>query len=177
MVFWKRRRWFTVLAGAIILAPLGVVALIGALWVEHRFATTLPPPTGPYNVGRVHDVWSDPPESPAAPQMIVWIWYPAAGHPDAGKTSRFLPPELSAAVMRQQDWLLGNVLTRDLSKVRAHAIDDAPLAPEPHTFPVLLLRGGASAPVWNYTTLAENLAMVGVAVWMLIPSSASGVMM
>ncbi len=45
-----------------------------------------------------------------------------------------------------------------------HSVDGAPLAPTPRTFPVLLMRGGSSAPVWNYTTLAENLASYGYVV-------------
>jgi predicted dienelactone hydrolase len=163
MVFWKRRRWLGLLTRLIALVASGVAVFIGALWIEHHFETILPAPTGPYRVGRVHLVWSEPPPAPTEQQMIVWMWYPAAGHADAGKTSPFLPTELSAAVIRNQGWLI-NLITRDVSKVRTHSIDDAPPAPAPHPFPVLLMRGGASAPVSNYTTLAENLASHGYVV-------------
>ena len=163
MVFWKRRRWLTIIARVIALFAAGVAVLIAALWIEHRFETVLPPPPGPYAVGRVHLVWSEPPPAPNEQQLIAWIWYPATGHFEPGKTSLFLPTELSAAVMRNQGWLI-NLVTRDVSKVRVHSVDGAPLAPTPRSFPVLLMRGGASAPVWNYTTLAENLASYGYVV-------------
>ena len=56
---------------------------------------------------------------------------------------------------------LFQLLTRDLSKDHAHGIDNAEVSPQQQSYPVLLMRGGASAPVINYTTLAEDLASHG----------------
>ena len=163
MTFCKRGRFFILLTRFIILCAACVAFFIAALWIEHRSEITLPPATGPYNVGRAHMAWSESSPVPTDQQMLVWIWYPAAGRPDVEKTTSFLPPELAAAAMHNQAWVI-NLVTHDLSRVRAHGIDGAPLAPTPRSFPVLLMRGGASAPVWNYTTLAENLASYGYVV-------------
>jgi predicted dienelactone hydrolase len=151
------------LMGAAAIGLFGAI-VAGALWVEHRCSLTLPAPTGPSRVGRVRMTWTAATHSAGEHPLFAWIWYPAAGKPDASVTNDYLPRDLSAAVMHSRGWLLGGLLTRDLSRVRCHAIDAAPIASEPHPFPVLLLRGGASAPVWNYTTLAEDLASHGYVV-------------
>ncbi len=152
-----------VLGGGVLLTMLGVIAFVAVLSIEHRMSTTLPVPTGPYSVGRIHLTWSRRGDRSAPHDLLVWLWYPAAAKPTAA-TSRYLPGEMGAAIQHQRGWLFGGLLTRDLSKVRAHAVDGAPLAVAPGKFPVLLLRGGASAAVWNYTTLAEDLASHGYVV-------------
>ena len=55
-------------------------------------------------------------------------------------------------------------LTRDASKVRSHSTQKAAVSPQPSSYPVLILRGGASAGVLNYSTLAEDLASHGYVV-------------
>jgi predicted dienelactone hydrolase len=159
----RRRLWTTALAGATSVGFCGAV-LIGALWSEHRSGITLPDPTGPHRVGRIHATWTVGTSAAGAHPLLVWIWYPAAGQPDRSVTNDYLPAHMCAGVMHARGWLLGGLLTRDLSRVRCHAADAAPPAPEPRRFPVLLLRGGASAAVWNYTTLAEDLASHGYVV-------------
>jgi pimeloyl-ACP methyl ester carboxylesterase len=59
---------------------------------------------------------------------------------------------------------LWRFLTHDWSKVRAHAIRDAEVSPRQRSYPVAILRGGASAEVVNYSTLAEDLASHGYVV-------------
>lgn len=159
----KQRFFMMAFVCATAVGLLGAV-FAGSLWVEHRSAITLPVPTGPYRVGRVRMTWTGVSRGSSAHPLFAWIWYPAAGKPDRSVTNDYLPHDMATAVMHARDWLLGGLLTRDLSRVRCHAIDDAPIAPRPHTFPVLLLRGGASAAVWNYTTLAEDLASRGYVV-------------
>jgi len=56
------------------------------------------------------------------------------------------------------------LLTRDLSKVHGHSIRDSDLSPEQQPYPVVILRAGASADVWNYSTFAEDLASHGYVV-------------
>jgi pimeloyl-ACP methyl ester carboxylesterase len=53
-------------------------------------------------------------------------------------------------------------LTHDWAKVRCHSLRNA--AKRPGAYPVVVFRGGASAPVVNYTTLLEDLASHGYVV-------------
>lgn len=56
------------------------------------------------------------------------------------------------------------LVTRDPAKVHVHSIPDADLSPANRSWPVLIMRGGASAPVVNYSVLAEDLASHGYVV-------------
>jgi len=77
-----------ILKGAAVLAVLGVfaiAALLGSLWLEQRTEITLPPPTGPFAVGRaIYDWTDDAKQDTLAPvpgtkrELLVWIWYPSA---------------------------------------------------------------------------------------------------
>ncbi len=96
------------------------------------------------------------------------MWYPAAPpavgpHPGA-MTVDYLPATLRAAVARTRGPLVSTFLTRDLAKVHAHSLREPAVAPQQPAYPVVILRGGASAEVWNYTTLAEDLASHGYVV-------------
>ena len=130
------------------LASLALVAILAvlALWIERELPVELPAPTGPFAVGRSIEEW---------PEVIVWIWYPA--------TPRGERAEYAPAAMRAH---LGGgplrFLTRDWAKVRCHSFANAPR--RPGSYPVVIFRGGASAPVVNYTTLLEDLASHGYVV-------------
>jgi predicted dienelactone hydrolase len=52
-------------------------------------------------------------------------------------------------------------LTRDLSKVYAHSLRNAEVLPQQRSYPVVIMRAGASLEVANYATLAEDLASHG----------------
>jgi dienelactone hydrolase len=67
-------------------------------------------------------------------------------------------------VERDLGTLLGKFLTRDLSRVHAHSIRNSDVSPRQRSYPVVILRAGASAEVWNYSTLAEDLASHGYVV-------------
>jgi len=157
---------FAVLA---IMGLLGVGALLGVLWLEHRTEVTLPTPTGSFAVGRAIYVWADDTPDTLAPvagakrDLIVWIWYPAT----AGQSvpiDVYLPAPWRAAVERAQGALLSRFLTRDLAKVHAHSLRNASVSTQQQSYPVVIMRAGASANVWNYTTLAEDLASHGYVV-------------
>jgi dienelactone hydrolase len=60
--------------------------------------------------------------------------------------------------------LIFRLLTRDLSKVHGHSYRDADVSPHQRSYPVVVMRAGASAPVMNYSTLAEDLASHGYVV-------------
>jgi predicted dienelactone hydrolase len=146
-------------------AFLGIAALLGALWLEHRTAIALPQPTGPFAVGRdVYDWADDATLDTLAPapgtkrELLVWIWYPS----DAGQsaaTDEYLPAQMRQAAEPAGGPL--KLLTRDLSKVHAHSILGANVSWRRPSYSVVIMRAGASSEVWNYSTLAEDLASHG----------------
>ncbi|MGC2403701.1 MAG: hypothetical protein WA510_28170 [Acidobacteriaceae bacterium] len=155
-----------------VLIGIGIFALVAVplvFWLEHMMPVTLPKPTGPFGVGRLTTDWSDPqtpeslaPEPGTHRQLLVWIWYPAVEEPHG--TSEYVPAKLAAATERARGTLLGKLLTRGLRRVRTHSIPDAAVSPQQRSYPVLIMRGGASSPVWNYSVLAEDLASHGFVV-------------
>jgi predicted dienelactone hydrolase len=162
------RRIFKGFAVLAMLGVLGVGALLGALWLEHTTETTLPTPTGSFAVGRAIYDWTDDanldmlaPVPGTKRELLVWIWYPSASGQSAARTSDYLPAPLRAAVERARPAVITKFLTRDLSKVHTHSIPDSDVSPQQRSFPVVIMRAGASAEVTNYTTLAEDLASHG----------------
>jgi dienelactone hydrolase len=147
----------------------GLAILFGSLWFERRSEITLPAPTGPFLVGRMLDWRGDDKLDPVAPvpgtkrEVIVWIWYPAAGAQSAATTEEYLPAPWRAAFQNFGSGLM-RFLTRDLSVVHPHSVRNAEVSAQERSFPVVIMRGGASANVTNYSTLAEDLASHGYVV-------------
>ena len=170
----KRRRvvrrifkGFGVLA---MLGALGVATLLGSLWLEHRTEVTLPTPTGPFAVGRALYDWADDetldtlaPVPGTKREFLGWMWYPS-GAGQSAAIDDYLPAPLRAAVERARGPLISKFLTRDLSKVHAHSIRNSDVSLQQRSYPVVIMRAGASAEVWNYSTLAEDLASHGYVV-------------
>lgn len=164
--------------GALVLvAPLfTVVLLLAALRIDHTFPTTLPTPTGSFPVGRAIYDWADGAPDSLAPvpgatrELLVWIWYPAAPAPSNAAADDYLPLPMRTAAERARGaqglpaLLMDKFLTRDLSKVHAHSMRNAQVATQQRSYPVVVMRGGASAGVTNYSTLAEDLASHGYVV-------------
>jgi predicted dienelactone hydrolase len=152
------------------LGGLGIAALFGFLWLEHRSDVTLPAPTGPFAVGRSIEDWIDPvgvdtlaPVRGTKRELLVWIWYPAA----AGQTAvvdDYLPVRLRPKAGPSDRTNIWTLLTRDVTKVRGHSLRDVDVSPRQRSYPVVVLRAGASAGVLNYSTLAEDLASHGYVV-------------
>jgi predicted dienelactone hydrolase len=164
------RRIFRGFAILVILVALGLVVLLGSLWVEHRSAITLPAPTGTFAVGRAIYDWTDganvdklAPVAGTKRELLVWIWYPAAARQSA-EAEDYVPTPLRVEVERDLGAVLGGLLTRDLSKVHPHSVRNGDVAPQQRSYPVVIMRAGASAEVWNYSTLAEDLASHGYVV-------------
>ena len=152
-------------------AVVGVAVLLGLLLLDHSRETTLPAPTGPFAVGRTTYAWSDAAQAdPLAPQpgttreLLAWIWYPAAPPRPSQTVDDYLPAPWRTALQRQTGVLLTQFLTRDLSRVRAHSIRDAEVAPQQCSYPVIFMRAGLAALTTDYTTLAEDLASHGYVV-------------
>src|SRR3984893_2602699 len=161
------RRIFKGFAVSARLGLLGVAALLVSLWLEHRTEITLPTLTGPFAVGRALYDWADDqavdtlaPVPGTKRELLVWIWYPAATGQSA-TMDEYLPAPSRTAVQRQRGVLFTQFLTRDLSKVHAHSLRNSDVSPQQRSYPVVILRAGASLEVWNYSTLAEDLASHG----------------
>jgi pimeloyl-ACP methyl ester carboxylesterase len=149
------------------LGALAIAVLFGFLWLEHRSAVTLPTPTGPFPVGRLIRDWVDPaaldtlaPVPDTKRELLVWIWYPAAAARSA-VVDDYLPVELRAPASASGGANPWTLLTRDVSRVHGHSVRDAALSPAQRSYPVLIMRAGASASVLDYSTLAEDLASHG----------------
>ena len=144
---------------------LGIGALLLSLWLERRTDLTLPMPTGPFAVSRVIYDWKDDtaidPLSPVPQtnrELLIWIWYPT--RPSQPLPADDYVPAQMRTLAGPKGGLL-SLLSRDLSKVHAHSIANTELAPLQQSYPVLVMRAGASLETWNYTTLAEDLASHG----------------
>lgn len=142
--------------------------LLASLWLERRTEITLPTPTGPFAVGRTIDDWTDDtaldtlaPVPGTRRDLLVWIWYPAAAGLSAAADD-YVPAQMRAAAGPAGG--IWSLLTRDASKVHGHSIRNAVVAPRQRSYPVVIMRGGASAGVTNYSTLAEDLASHGYVV-------------
>ena len=165
-------RWLIKAVAAVAMfCVLGIAVLLGLLLLDHNRDTTLPPPTGPFAVGRTTCVWSDDAHfDPLVPQpdtkreLLAWIWYPAAPVQPAQAFDDYLPAPWRTAIEGQSGVLLTQFLTRDLSRVHAHSIHNAGVSPQQQSYPVVLMRTGGAAPTTDYTTLAEDLASHGYVV-------------
>ena len=165
------RRIFRAFATLAMLGVLGVVTLLASLRLEHNTEVTLPTPTGPFAVGRAIYDWTDEanidtlaPAPGTKRELLVWIWYPSAAGQSAAMMDDYLPAPLRTEAERDLGPLLGGLLTRDLSKVYPHSIRNADVSPQQRSYPVVIMRAGASLEVWNYSTLAEDLASHGYVV-------------
>ena len=108
-------------------------------------------------------------------ELLVWIWYlSGVGQSVAGQSvamDDYLPAQVRAParpasgplIFRLLSRVFG-LLTRDLSKVHGHSARDPDVSPQQRSYPVVIMRAGASAPVMNYSTLTEDLASHGYVV-------------
>ncbi len=167
----KTRQGRRIFKGVVVLATLsllGVGSLLGLLWLEQRTELTLPTPTGSFAVGRAIYDWTDDAKLDAlAPvpgtkrELLVWIWYPSAAGQSVAMDD-YVPAQMrSAAGPGSGPWRL---LTRDASKVHGHSTRDSDVSPQQRSYPVVIMRAGASAGVVGYSTLAEDLASHGYVV-------------
>jgi dienelactone hydrolase len=167
----KTRLARRIVKGFAVLATVGVLgvgALLGTFWLERRTETTLPTPTGSFAVGRAIYDWTDDanldklaPVPGTKRELLVWIWYPSAAGQSVAMDD-YVPGQMLAAAGPAGGPM--GLLTRDLSKVHAHSIRNADVAPRQRSYPVVIMRAGASAEVVNYSTLAEDLASHGYVV-------------
>jgi len=152
------------------LGVFALAALFGFLWLEHRSEVTLPAPTGSLAVGRTIQDWIDPagldtlaPVAGTRRELLAWIWYPSASQQSATMDD-YVPAELRPKDEASGGANIWTLLTRDASNVRTHSARDPDVSPQQRSYPVVIMRAGASASVLNYSTLAEDLASHGYVV-------------
>ena len=128
----------------------------------------MPTPTGTFAVGRALYDWADDetldtlaPVPGTKRELLVWIWYPSAAGQSVAMDD-YLPAQMQAAAKPNGGLL--RLLTRDLAKVHGHSSRDSDVSPQPRSYPLVIMRAGASVEVWNYSTLAEDLASHGYVV-------------
>ena len=147
----------------VILVILVFIGLFGAVihFGDHR-EVVLPRPTGPYTVGRELFDWKDlkrvDPYSNSIGrhrELMVWLWYPASASPQA-KPADYIP----SAWASKLPWRPVTIPSR----VRVHAVADAPLATAQPTYPVLVFSTGFGNLPSDYTTLMEDIASHGYVV-------------
>ncbi len=145
---------------AIVLLVLGARVLDA--WQSGRMRT-LPAPTGPFAVGRRSFTWRDTtradllaPDPTAARELLVWVWYPAVATPTS-KVADYLPAEWVKVVQRRPRG-------HRLDRVRAHALDGAPVADAQPSYPLLIFSPGLGNIPTNYTALIEDVVSYGYVV-------------
>jgi dienelactone hydrolase len=150
------------------LCVLAIAALLGSLWLERRTEITLPTPTGSFAVGRAIYDWTDDakldtlaPVPGTKRELLVWIWYPSAAGQSVAMDD-YVPVQMRAGAGPAAGPL--RLLTRDLSKVHTHSTRNSDVSLQQRSYPVVIMRAEASLEVWNYSTLAEDLASHGYVV-------------
>lgn len=157
-----------------LLASLGVVGLVtlfAALWLEHRTQLTLPTPTGSYPVGRALYDWKDDtttdvlaPQPGTKRELLAWVWFPAAEAQSGAITDGYVPASVRPPAGTPAAPALFRLMTHDLSdlsKVHSHSLRAAGISPRQNSYPIAIVRAGASLEVATYSTLAEDLASHG----------------
>lgn len=157
--------WCATLIAVCIVSALLLVVAIG---LRQPRRVTLPPPTGPFAVGRMSMDWRDDhrldpfADVSHARELPVWIWYPA----DRGGGARpavYMPDGLRKA-MEPSSTLARSILgrlTTDRANVTAHALEAPSVAGRDETFPVVLLKPALGAAAVQNSVLAEDLASHG----------------
>ncbi len=150
---------------------------IGLLAVSRTSTQTLPAPSGPYAVGRMELDWSDPTwidplaKQPNLPrELAIWIWYPAQAKA-AAQPAPYFPPAWAQA--RNQDQGIGILIERQLSRIKTHSYENAPLETAQAAYPVLIMEPGLGPAIPDYSVLAENLASHGYIVVGINPTYSS----
>ena len=158
------RRIFSLFIALALAGVLAIVALFTFLWAERRTEATLPAPTGPFAVGRTLFDWVDPTTidrlAPIAAkrEVLAWIWYPATPDPSRAMDSYWPATMRAATGPPRGPW---GLLTRDALNVHGHSARDVAVSPKQTSYPIVLFRGGASAPVVGYSSLIEDLVSHG----------------
>ena len=152
-----------------ILLLLGFTGFLVAQSTEPTAQTGLPALSGRFAVGRASFDWTDEsrtdslsPQPGTKRELTVWIWYPASVT-NSSTPSEYVPAPWRAALAKRQP-PEASKMWRDPSLVHCHSFEKVQVAPEPSTFPIVIMKPGIGALALDYTTLCEDLASHGYVV-------------
>ena len=161
------RRFLKISVALGAIGSLALAALLAFLWCEHTRPLVLPVPTGHFAVGRVTYTWVNDavsellsPSGAEKETIVAWMWYPARLSTQS-QHAEYFPSAWQGALAHRSGVLMTDFLSRDLSSVQVHSVLNAPVSPEQTSYPVVIMRAGASAFTADYTVLAEDLASHG----------------
>jgi dienelactone hydrolase len=162
---------------SIILISLILLALASAYFLTQRNKTvTLPKPSGPFTVGRIGYDWTDDSRSDAFSEtkvhkrkLSIWIWYPSALTHNA-KNAKYFPDKWEAIQNKDSGM---PYLQQNFKTIQNHSFQGVPLSTTQSTYPLIVFEPGMGNIVFNYTTLAENLASQGYIVVGINPTYSS----
>src|ERR1700678_1520145 len=135
---------------------------------------SLPAPSGTFGIGRVGYEWIDrsrPDGYSSDPQahrdLMVYLWYPSprgngeeAGWYLPGAKEMDADPDLQPHVREEFEAAWPLIVS---GQIRPHAVENAPVAGSPQTFPLVLFSSG-SGTSFEYTSLIEELVSHGYVV-------------
>ena len=164
------RRWLRIVVALVLVAVAGAGVYLGYATIRSSQDLTLPTPTGPHPVGRTIVEWTDQDRAdPLAPapgtprRLSVWLWYPAAPPPGAGRA-----PYAPGAWSQLHLGGLPGLAETSFEHVHGHAFDGVPVAAG--RFPVVVLEPGLGFSAPQYSAIAENLASHGYLVAGVTPT-------
>lgn len=148
------------------------VSVIGGAAAE---TPALVEPGGRYAIGRTGYHWTDLQRgdrfaggAQAHRELMVYLWYPAAGQAGEGKGAYFPgakqmdgDAELQGRMRREfgENWPL--IVS---GAIHGHAVEGGAVARRPKRFPVVIFSHGNGSTTFAYTTLIEDLASRGYVV-------------
>jgi predicted dienelactone hydrolase len=174
-------RWFRIILFGLA-AIVGVILVAIASVVVYSVARgnqviVLPAPSGPNPVGRTALDWVDRARddpfasTPGAKrELLFWLWYPT--NANAGLTPASYLPSALLTVREDSIW---SALSQREGTIRAHALEDAPLAVTEIAYPVVIFEPGLGSAPPDYTVLAEDLASRGFVVVGIFPTFSTDV--
>lgn len=136
----------------------------------------LPKPTGPFEVGRIGYDWTDDSRNEAYSEtkgttrkLSIWIWYPADLNKNAKKSDYF--PDKWETIQEKDSGL--PYLQQNFRKINTNSFQNVRLSTRETAYPLIVFEPGMGNIVFNYTTLAENLASKGYIVVGINPTYSS----
>lgn len=132
----------------------------------------IPPPSGPFGIGRMGFDWTDPSrsddyDSNRQRELMVYFWYPTTKSPEA--KGPYLPGAAQMDAKPNFQKLMrgefGDAWKAIVSgEVSSHAVEHAPIANSRRPFPIVIFSHGIGGTGFEYTVLIEDLVSHGYVV-------------
>ncbi|MCH5584429.1 hypothetical protein MK805_05540 [Shimazuella sp. AN120528] len=163
---------------SLIAIGLVVLILLSAYFLIQRNKTlVLPKPTGKFPVARIGYDWIDKSRyeyyskiKGKKRKLSIWIWYPAELNKNA-KKAEYFPSNKWGIIQEKISGL--PYLQQNFKTIHTNSFQNVPLSTRQKTYPLIVFEPGMGNIVFNYTTLAENLASHGYIVVGINPTYSS----